>query len=403
MTRTEENYPSTLIRIPVYSFRKIPSPFEEKDLNSYVAIVRVTDIPEALEEWRKGLNPRDPKLASVVANKIKDSLLDAPESFLFRNRGITIMADRIRYDNKSNTVEIVMTTKSRHGLLDGGHTFRVIRDFTENLEDEDMNSVNGYVRIEMLEGFKDQEEAVAIVESRNTSTQIKEQSLEELRKHYDQIKEVLKDTLYAGRIAYKEYEMMEGSDDPKDIDIKDLLSYLVCFDVEEFDSNKHPLKAYSSKSATVDHFKKNHERMAKYIPLLPSILELRDTIYLGLPKAYNQEGGKFGKLTGVTEVTGTRMKKERLPFLSQESSYRIPSGFIYPILAAFRGAIDCHDEKCSWKTDPIKLFEELKSDLATRVGDQAKELRNPNKLGKDLATWRMCYDRVATEILRRNI
>jgi hypothetical protein len=42
-------------------------------------------------------------------------------------------------------------------------------------------------------------------------------------------------------------------------------------------------------------------------------------------------------------------------------------------------------------------------ELANRVGEQALEFRNPNKLGKDKATWRACYDSVELAVLRKNV
>ena len=387
---------STLIKFPVTSFRKIGSPYDENGKTTYVAVVNVKDIPDAFKDWRE-LNPRDPKLSSGVAKAIADTLKDDPESFFFRNRGITIIVDHAEFDNQKNIASLEMVDKQKNGLLDGGHTFYVIRHFVENLSTEALSEFNAFVKIEILEGIKDVDAVINIVESRNTSTQVKQQGLEELRKRFNTIQEVLRDKSYASRIAYKEFELLEDGS-PKDIDIKEILSYLICFDKEEYDGKKHPLKAYSSKAAVLNHFCDNQDRITKYIPLLPVILELRDTIYLELPEAYNHQHGKFGKLTDVTKG------KTLLPFIGQESDYRIPSGFIYPILAAFRNLVSIKGDHAEWKTDPIKLFEqELKSDLAERIGEQALEFRNPNKLGKDMATWRSCYDLIELETLKRNL
>ena len=89
-----------------------------------------------------------------------------------------------------------------------------------------------------------------------------------------------------------EYELADEGVQ-KDIDIKDILSYLICFEVESFSKESHPIKAYSSKSSLVPYFASNGDRIKKYIPLLPQILELRDLIYRELPITYNETGGKF--------------------------------------------------------------------------------------------------------------
>ncbi|MFH1207144.1 MAG: AIPR family protein [Patescibacteria group bacterium] len=392
---------STLLKLPVISFRRITNPSDSDGKACYIAVVNVKDVPESLEDWR-GLNPRDPNINSGVAHKIMKTLQDNPASFFFRNRGITIMAVDTRFDNKTNLLEMEMVDKQKHGLLDGGHTFRVIREFVENLPKSELTDFEAFVKIEIIVGITDLEEAVSIVEALNTSTQVREQSLLELSGSFESIKKVLADKPYANRIAYKEYELLEDGS-KKDIDIKELLSYLICFDIGSYDQSTHPIGAYSTKTAVVTHFKDHEKEMKKLIPLLPKILELRDAIYCGLPEAYNAQGGKFGHLTGVIEVTNRRMGKTPLVFVGGDSNYRIPSGFIYPVLAAFRNLVACNSENCSWKTDPIRFFQELKESLAVLVGTQAKELRNPNKLGKDAGTWTQCYQAVRIAVLERSL
>jgi hypothetical protein len=392
---------TTVFKLPVFSFRKISNPKDEEGIGNYIMVANIKDLPPEISEWRQ-TNVRDPRLGSVVAKKIGDTLKDDPDSFFFKNRGVTLLAKSVNFDNKTNIVEIEMVDKQYHGLLDGGHTFQVIMNFLEGVPKEKLEDTNAFLKIEVLEGIKDYETIVGIVEARNTSTQVKEQSIEELRKRYEEIKKIIENHLYAERVAYKEYELLEDGT-PKDIDIKELLSYLICFDVEEFNDEKHPILAYSTKSAVLDHFKNERERLAKYIPLLPKILELRDSIYLGLPEAYNSAGGRFGHLTGVIEVSGRRMGNVILPFTQRESTYRIPNGFIYPVLAAFRNLIEIKNGRCAWKADPIVFYEDLKAELATRVGEQARELRNPNKLGKDNATWGRCYDLVKMKVLEKNL
>ena len=388
---------STKITFPVFSFRKMASPYEDKGQTTYTVVVNVKDIPGKLDDWRS-INVRDPKLTGGVAGKIRESLTDEPESFFFKNRGITLMVGKTNFDNQTNLLSIEFSDLRLHGLLDGGHTFKVIQEYVESLQQAEKAGINAFARIEIIEGIEDIEDVVNIVEARNTSTQVRAQSLEELRGNYDQIKKVLEGKPYADSIAYKEYELSdEGL--KKDLDVRDLLSYLVCFDAENYQGNKHPIIAYSSKGAVIEHFKDNPEHMAKYIPLLPKILELRDHIYATLPEAHNENGGKFGKLTDV----GERKKPEILVFSGESTKYKIPSGFIYPVLAAFRAAVNYQGGKCSWKIDPIKFYDSIKGELAERVVEQAIEFRNPNKMGKDRATWKLCHDLVRLSVLERSL
>jgi len=407
VTNMQKQETSTLIKFPVVSFRKLPSPYDESGAKTYMAVVNVKEVPDALEEWRR-INVRDAKTKSAVSRSIRDTLKDDPNSFFFRNRGMTLIVDKVEYDNQKEMLEIEMSDPYLNGLLDGGHTFSVITEYLEGLPEEELADFNALIKIEIIEGITDTELITNIVEARNTSTQVKEQSLEEHRKSYEAIHSILDAQPYGKNIAYKEYELGDDGK-PKDIDIKEILSYLVCFDVESFDNNKHPIKSYSTRASVVQHFKDKVEgteirRMEKFIPLLPLILELRDHIYLGLPEAHKDGGGKFGALKGVI-WTGNkpRMEKEHLFFLNTDSEYRIPSGFIYPILAAFRNLIEVKDGKCVWKADPIKFFESLKTELADTVVKQALEFKNPNKLGKDEATWKLCYSAVEVATLRRGL
>lgn len=373
------------------------SPYDINGKSTYMAIVSVKDIPAAIEDWRT-INVRDPKLTSGVAKKIRDSLVDEPEAFFFKNRGMTLMTAHVEFDNKTNLLAIELSDKALHGLLDGGHTFKVIQEHLDSLTDEEKSQVAAFAKIEVIEGLTELDEVVDIVEARNTSTQVREQSLEELRGHYDAIKHILSGKVYADSIAYKEYELADDGS-KKNIDIKEILSYLVCFDVASFDGNKHPILAYSGKGAVVEHIKEHQKEIERYIPLLPKILELRDHIYATLPDAYNSTGGKFGRLTDV----GERKKVEKLPFSEEMSKHKIPSAFIYPLLAAFRALLDCKGDKCSWVTDPVKFYDSIKVELAERIVDEAIQFRNPTKMGKNKGTWGRCYDLVRLSVLERNV
>ena len=230
------NSSSTLIKFPVKSFRKI---FDKsitlegsEDINNtssigniYSAIVSINDLPSSISDWTD-INPRDPKTKSGVSLKIRATLTDDPEWFLFKNRGLTLLVSSVDYNNKENIISLELSNKSIHGLLDGGHTFKVIQEYLEELPEKEKEGINGLIKIEILEGIDELENAVKIVEARNTSTQVKPQSIEELNHNYDPLKEALKNEFYSNNISYKEYELDEENTQ-KTIDIKEILSYLI--------------------------------------------------------------------------------------------------------------------------------------------------------------------------------
>ena len=392
---------TTKITMPVVSLRRINTPFEREGKKIYLAVIKAKDLPKDFEEWR-GINPRDPNKTSGVAKRIAESLQNQPECFLFRNRGLTLLSERVSFNNESNILAVEFSDKTMHGLLDGGHTYAVIREVFDSLiEDDkvDTNLNNAYVKLEILEGITSKDETTEIVGARNTSTQVKDQSLANLSQHFDVIKDILKNEPYANRIAYKETEFNEDGD-RKDIDIKEVLSYLICFDREGFDDNNHPIIAYSGKSSVLKYAdaEDNRKRLQKYLPLLPEILVLRDEIYEQMPAAWNENGGKFGALEGVNRKKESKLVS--LPFKNTKTPYAIPSSFVYPILASFRALVKVTDEGCSWKASPVSFFNKHKKELVGRLIEQALVFRNPNKLGKEKTVWQSCYDYVVLTSLK---
>ena len=125
-----------------------------------------------------------------------------------------------------------------------------------------------------------------------------------------------------------------------------------------------------------------------------------DLIQLHLPDLYNTarakrgdvSGGKFGHLTGVTKHKGSR--KANLLFLDRESDYTVPTGFIYPMLGAFRALLEEKRGRYVWGKgiDPeVLLLGELGETLAETIGIFARDERNPSKTGKSPLVWQSCY------------
>ncbi|MEK7617599.1 MAG: AIPR family protein, partial [Patescibacteria group bacterium] len=350
-----------------------------------VFTVSVGNLPEEWEDWRE-VNVRDTNMRSDVFNAIVDTLQNDPEEMIFRNLGITIVSPSVEFDNKTNMVTVEFSDKKKHGIANGGHTFSAIQHALLS------GPVEAQVKVECIVGEIDSDWLVGIVDGRNRSRLVQTHSLENLGNSYGSIKSALSNPLYRDRIAYSEFELNDMNK-RKDISIREVLSYVYCLD--NFDKNTHPIKAYSSKGAVVDYYAGEDEKgkdrkhiLDKASKLLPKILELRDIIYRDLPKAYNDAGGAFGKLTSMAVVKYEQQKP--LKFIKGVTEYGYPDGFIYPVLSAFRKYID-HRGEWSWKTDPLQIWEEKKVDVASAMKD-AVNVGNANQMGKAGITWRVCYD-----------
>ena len=394
------------------SLRKVLS-YEKGKIHSFV--LPINELPD-FDEWT-GINPREQNLNSSVSKAVMDSLIDYPLLFVMKNRGITMMASDVQYDNKSEVLSFELKDPETHGLLDGGHTYRIIKEHSKELKGtkeheseveeggdvEFSQNIIPMVRMEIIESDNITDtERVDIVKARNSSTQVKDVSIANLSGFFERIQKELSDKSFGELISYKENDADEEGG-KKIIQIADILSYLKCFD-KDFDRDEHPITAYSGKGSILRKFateKEERSRVESLIPLLKDILELHDKIYLKLPELYNKvKKGSFGKLSGIIWVDSTakgarKKKPTKLYFIDEESSYRIPSGFIYPFLAAFRANLD---EDRGWRIDPDKLFEKIGGKLAKIIGERALELKNPNQLGKDTSVWKLCYQEAKLSI-----
>lgn len=380
---------ATTFRIPVFSLRRIETPYERAlGYRNYLAVINARHLPD-LSDWRE-INVRDAKLRGRVPAAIRRAFTEKADEFLFMNRGLVLAADRVEFKESEHEkrIDVVMRDPSIHGLLDGGHTYRVVVDAATML---DAKAEPRYVRVELITGF-DRDTISDVVEARNTSNQVRDESLANLREEFEPLKDVLRDQkAYYDLISWSEYEELETGK-AKPIDVRDIISHLITFDTGAFNSTSQPLIAYKDKRACLKHFQTHESRLRKYYPLLPDILRLWDEIHYYWPAWYNEGReaeagirGRFGKLTGVIAAS------EPLYFKGEESEYRMPEAYKYPILSALRAAVKVQGRGARWLSNPFDVLQAKGPQLTTVVGNAIRATMNANKVGKDIGTWSSCY------------
>ena len=410
---------TTPFTFPVSDLKRIETALDYKGYRNYICVVDVLSLPP-IKDWNANSNVRDAKSRGKVPDAIREGLIEN-ELFVYMNRGILLMAESMNFDNAKKQVTVNFKHKDQHGIGDGGHTRLIISEEAEALiakKREEKNPIDRQVKVEILVGF-DLSETRDIVGARNTSNQVKPQGLLELGKEFDPLKKHLKDERYFEEISFKEYELFPGTDKPKPIDVMDIISVMTMFDTVRYDSQHHPIIAYSSKARCLTNFEEavttnggNNKLISSYerlYPIVPDLLRLRDTIYLNLPEIYNTvgkeersdvTGGKFGNLTGVVTYDKPTV---HLPFLVCKAKYRIPMAFIFPLLAAFRVFLELGREGHYKWIDEIDPFELLKGNLGRKMvlhlTTKVLEDKNPNKTGKSTSVWANCYS-VAEGILK---
>jgi hypothetical protein len=181
MSKKSENF-----SFPAVSFRHLETPFQ-KQYRDYYAVVDCRDLPD-LRNWRQ-INVRDPKLRGAVPSAIREGFRDQPDVFVFMNRGLVIAAENVVYDNKTGKITLTLTKPLLHGVLDGGHSYDIIRMESQGLD------APRYVKVEFLTGFSG-DDITNVVDARNTSNQVKDESLMNLAGKFNDLKDALhKDAL----------------------------------------------------------------------------------------------------------------------------------------------------------------------------------------------------------------
>ena len=377
---------STTFPIPVFSLRRIETPYERaQGYKNYLAVIDARHLPD-LSDWRD-INVRDAKLRGRVPTAIRKGFAENAEEFFFMNRGLVLAAQKVDYREtpSGKRMDLVMRDPSIHGLLDGGHTYRVVTDAVTELAEDDPPR---YVRVEIVTGF-DRETISDVVEARNTSNQVRDESLANLREEFEPLKDVLREEPYFDQIAWSEYEELETGK-PKPIDVRDIISFLITFDTKNFSSTAQPLIAYKDKRACLRHFQTHAKELGRLYPMLPTILRLWDEIHSRWGAWYGEGReedagvrGRFGKLTAVVQ------SQEPLYFKGGTAKYRMPEAYKYPILSALRAALK--PGRGAWLMNPLDLLDQTGPQLTTVVGNAIRATNNPNKVGKDVGTWSSCY------------
>lgn len=400
----------TKLVIPAKNFRRFDDPFAEGTQASgptkYRFYARVADIPEELLNWMD-TNPRDQNLKTDTAKAIIASLEnDSMPYFHLWNRGILISADRISYDNRSGNAEIYLDTPAQHGNIDGGHTLRIIIECQRKVARGVLKEMpNQYVEVEVIVGLDSPE---GLAEARNTSVAVDLKSMEELRKSFSTLKEILDNCYidgehYIDRIEFHQNQMRsKGEKNP--IDVREVISILNMFNLRLYPNTRnsvHPIQSFSGKEVGLDRFlragldkdasdemcREEREKLLKQMkPIIPDIFLLWDTIERRFTDASEQIGKRYGRKKYANYDKDTRPPAL---FSNAQLDYSVPRGILYPLVGAFRALVKVDESgQYYWAVPPLKAWEETKADLVSSALATSEELaNNPANIGRSQNLW----------------
>jgi hypothetical protein len=345
-------------------------------------------------DWRE-VNPREVNRGSSVYKSILRTLTDEPERFHERNRGITIVADDLSFDDKRQEVILHLKDSKAHGVVDGAHTLDAIIE-TQGQPPE--NGWPAFVFIKAVTGI-DADQIAEIAGGLNTSQQVDLKSLENLKDHFNQLRKVLRDESYADSIAYKMNE-------DKSVDVREILYYLAVFDCGEdgYDEKRHPVALFGRKEGIVRRFAeqardpKTGDSFHILISKAPEILRLRDMIE---KRALESNVGRY-KVGRNARVRSESNRANQLTFLNEAVNGKIPLGWIMPMLAGFRANVrwDKPRGTFTWIVPIDELLDDCIEKLVLGIKEvHEQENSRPEYVGRNAIAWRMSYSTVSTAIL----
>lgn len=390
------------LQFHVESLRKLPNPYIAKRDTSetsqhpemYIAICDVKDLPENIP---MKTNPREQNFNTAVAKHIRESLLSPDASnFYLLNRGLLISAKSARFNNYDNSLTLEMDDLDFHGNVDGGHTYKTILQNRDEL-----TPGSQYVKIEILTGVESFFEDVA--DARNTSVQVKDQSIANLRGRFNIIKNVLSEEPYYKNIFFE--ENAEGN-----IDVCELLAILRMFDIDYYpDSDSFPTTSYNAKAAHVKYYLEQYEKYAdgsnnpfvKLQPIMKDVFNLYDKLECNIAEYYREKNpkGRYGATKGVG--VASEGKPYRAKFSERDIEYSTPKSFLLPILGSLRALVIEKNGVYQWRSDPFIMLDKVGGTLVETTIERSRSLgNNPNATGKDLGNWKTLYQTVQLEVFQ---
>lgn len=340
------------------------------------------------------VNPRAPKPSGAVPQAIVGTLKEKPLQMALKNAGIYLLVATVKKGD-GNNILAELKDDHKHGVVNGGHTYAMIRQVVETGSDEDKRQLGkAYVPIHLYSGIPD-ELIVEMASGLNHTRQVQEASLEHLRGHYDTIKKVMDKVPGGDQIAY-----FEG--DVGTVPIGEVLAYIEMFNAERYPLTDNPFGLYAHRARVIEEasedFSLRSEAIELVISKLPEILKLSDLIRRDIQKLRGEaEPERRGRGRPSKKKPDGKVKEKTprivLPFLQEKVQERLPNGWLYPILAAFRANVrwNLKDKSFSWKRSNATILAAAAPEL---IGICLQEQKNaagkPEWVGKRESAYRQC-------------
>lgn len=350
----------------------------------WTVTVPVAQLPKDL---KLGPNARYAKVTNKPAREMIETLKTDPESFVFKNNGIMVVADSISVKG----TEVAIACKEPgpdddspgHGVLNGGHTYAAIKEALRRAElrGKEFTNVGDACVILTIAIGVGEDDVWRISRARNTSEKVPLHALRELAGDWAILKEHLPEQSRA-LVAFKPNE--PGSEDAE-YDVTDLVRRLALLNNDMFPAEKgmHPVQAYTSIGTLVRQF--SRDDFLQVAPLLSDALQLEERVVECWNNARGQGEGKMAiqRASGVTLENTTLLSGKTI-------GISLPSPFVLPVVAAFRVFI----RNGEWIRPLDELWEKYGERTVQALWDTYKEQgkSSPAVFGRNKGSWAAACD-----------
>jgi len=332
---------------------------------SYFIQIPFTEVARA--SFPKEPNPRETDISKKAYEPQKEYALNNP-LFEFHSSPFVLIAHRVKIVDSGAVLVtfrhgFVLNPALNDGQLDGGHRRDIITFFIEQdkLSESDYRVIN----VNIITGFTDRNERAELGHNHNHGVNNTLSTKENNKGSYDIVKEALKNTFFAEKIAYKQ--------NAKGVKVGSVIRSVVPFNVESFPKGSSPI--HPNENSLVRHFAEHQEEYSKLMKILPEIIELSELICYGGFSLYSGVYGIRKNDDNLDTMSGQMRAKDTLTYKGIVGS-AIKQDWGYFLLSTFRHLLILDSEGYyRWKIS----FEGVKEFVSNSLPELIEKIRKRNK------------------------
>ena len=430
----------------------------EGPVTRLIGFVRARNLLPLLDAADLEANPRTAKV-SQITNDIRDSIETTPELFPFKTKGILVASANCR-ELERRRFHMTFENPTIEGILDGGHNTLAIGLHilsVASVEPKELKKVKAWpdfkeawvanhdkvkalkaaagsgeggpldflVPVEVLIPSDPEDDLrleaftsslFEICAARNNNRQLADEAKANKKGLYDYLRTTVPVDI-AKRVEWK-------PNDGGDVKIRDIVALawipLALAPLPTGVSKPRVVDIYSGKGkcsssfdALLEHpdvstqtgdgtFELHNRTIGKALAVAGVMPSLYDLIYREFPGAYNDGGGRFGRLSSVKMASDMKTKPVST-FTKAPVQYSYPEGFIMPLVYGLSALMTTDgDGNVGWLvSDPAKFVRETLPSVVRRYRAIIEAFAgDPQKIGKNDGAYAIAKDAFETELLK---